>query len=413
MDDTQLIYDWNIRSRRHSLAAKPIQLVDETLRDGLQGPSVVDPPLATKKRIVELSAELGVHVINLGLPGAGPRAVEHVTGLARHIRDERLPIQICCAARTLEGDIRPIVEISQAVGIEIEVMAFIGSSPIRQFVEGWSVERLTQLATDAIGFAVSEGLPITFVTEDTVRSRPAVLAPLFRAAIDRGAHRLCLCDTVGHATPDGVRDLIEFTRHVIEGTGADIGIDWHGHNDRGLALNNSIRALEYGADRVHGTALGIGERVGNASLDLLLLNLKLLGEIDNDLSCLASWCRLVSESTRWAIPPNHPLTGTNAFRTATGVHAAAVIKALKKGDDDLADRVYSGVPASLIGARQHIDIGPMSGRSNVIHWLGERGLPADPAVVQALYDAAKSADHVLGEEEIRLFVTRAQAAEPA
>jgi 2-isopropylmalate synthase len=397
--EADLIYNWNLRGRRGNLAPQ-VTFYDETLRDGIQGPSISDPSIEAKLRILELEEALGINNIDLGLPGAGPRAVEDVTALAKHHVANKMTIDVSCAARTHVNDIRPIVEISQKTGLKIEVMAFLGTSPIRQYAENWDLDRLMRLSGDAIEFAVRENLPVTFVTEDTVRSRPETLQPLFLNAIEKGAHRLCLCDTVGHATPDGVRNLIWWTRNLIEGTGRDIGIDWHGHNDRGLGVANSIFAAEFGADRIHGTALGIGERVGNAALDQILINFKLMGEIDNDLSKLVEWCQLVSEACNWPIPRSYPVMGEDAFRTATGVHAAAVIKAQKKGEHWLADRIYSGVPAGEFGMHQRIEIGHMSGLSNVTYWLEAHEIPVANGLADYLLQAAKRNCRVLADSEV-------------
>ena len=403
----ELIYDWNEVERRGPVVRKRgFELHDETLRDGIQNPSVVDPGIGDKLEILHLLDEVGVDTTDVGLPGAGARAFEDVLTLCKEIADQKLHIQPTCAGRTLVNDIAPMVEVSQKAGIPVEVMTFIGSSPIRQLAEDWSPSLIIERSIAAIDFAVKEGLPVTFVTEDTTRSRPDLLTDLFRAAIDHGATRLCLCDTVGHATPDGVRNLIKFTRHVVEGTGADVKIDWHGHNDRGLALVNSIFALEYGADRVHGCILGIGERVGNAPLDQILINLKLLGLLDNDLSKLSALATKVSAATRFPIPINYPVVGEDAFRTATGVHAAAIIKAKSKGDDDLADRVYSGVPAAMFGREQEICIGPMSGVSNVSYWLEAKGIEVEEGLVKAILKVAKASDHNLSDQEVRAVIDR-------
>ncbi len=402
-----LIYDWNSVEKSTTLSPKrQYVFMDETLRDGIQSPSVVDPSIEDKIRFVELSSDLGIHHIDIGLPGAGSRAIEDCTILAEVIRDSKLPIKASCAARTHVKDVQAIIDISQKVGIELEIMAFIGSSPIRAYAENWNLERMLQLSADAIDLAVANNLPITYVTEDTTRSTPDVLDTLFRNAIEHGAHRLCLCDTVGHATPDGVRHLIKFTRNLIKGMGREeIGIDWHGHNDRGLGVVNSIFAIEYGADRIHGTALGLGERVGNAALDQILLNLKLLGELqDQDLSKLLLWCQLASKATHMPIPPQYPLAGSDAFRTATGVHAAAIIKAEKKGDAWLADRIYSGVPAGMFGREQEIEIGHYSGESNVVYWLSQRGFDPTPDLVKGLLGAAKRGNRVLTTEEIKQVI---------
>ncbi len=407
LDTRELIYDWNAVERHHRIALRGAALFDETLRDGLQNPSVVDPKVGDKVEILHLLEEVGVEHVDVGLPGAGPRAFEDVLTLAREAANNKMKIKLACAGRTVVGDIAPMVDVSQRAGIPIEVMTFIGSSPIRQLAEDWSVESIRTRATEAISFAVKNGLPTTFVTEDTTRSRPDVLGDLFRAAIDHGASRLCLCDTVGHVTPDGVRNLIRFTRNLIDGMGAKVGIDWHGHNDRGLALPNSIFALEYGADRVHGCVLGIGERVGNAPLELILLNLKLLGELgERDLSKLTLLCQIVSRAVRMPIPVGSPLVGADAFRTGTGVHAAAIIKAQAKGDAWLADRIYSGVPAGMFGREQEIAIGAMSGMSNVTYWLRQRKIEPEPALCDAILKSAKTSDHLLTEEEVHAIMDR-------
>ena len=401
--DDELIYDWNSIEKVGRLSPKRrIQFLDETLRDGIQSPSVVDPSIDDKLRLVELANALGIDCMDIGLPGAGKRAVEDCTVIAELIKEQRLAVKPACAARTHQHDVQAIVDISQKVGVEIEVLCFIGSSPIRQYAEDWDLARMLKLSADAIDLARRYDLPVGYVTEDTTRSRPDVLHKLFTNAVEHGAQRLVVCDTVGHATPDGIKNLLRFTRNLLDGMGrSDVGIDWHGHNDRGLGVVNSIFALEYGADRVHGTALGIGERVGNAALDQILLNLKLLGELpDRDLSKLLLWCKTASAATRVPIHPQYPLAGSDAFRTATGVHAAAIIKAEAKGDAWLADRIYSGVPAGMFGKKQEICVGYMSGASNVNYWLRQHQIEPSKALVDAILARAKGTDHILTDEEI-------------
>lgn len=400
-----LVFDWNEVNRKGRILPRNATFFDETLRDGLQNPSVVDPGIEHKLKILHLMEDLGIHVADVGLPGSSKRAFEDVLRICKEAVDCKMRIRIACAGRTVVSDITPMIEVSQRAGIPVEVYAFIGSSPIRQYAENWDVNLIAKRSAEAIDVAVKEGLPVAYVTEDTTRSRPDVLTTLFRTAIDHGASRLCLSDTVGHATPDGVRNLIQFTKNVVAGTGrTDVGIDWHGHNDRGLALENAIWAFEYGADRVHATGLGIGERVGNAQMELLLLNLKLLGQLDQDLTKLLEYCETVAEAVRWDIPINYPLVGRDAFRTATGVHAAAIIKAMAKGDTWLADRIYSGVPAGMIGRSQEIVIGFMSGASNVNYWLAQRGIPSDETLVAKILEAAKGLDHIMSEDEVMAVV---------
>jgi len=410
-DDHELIYDWNSVEKVSPLSPKRrIQFLDETLRDGIQSPSVVDPSIEDKLRLVELSNDLGIDTMDIGLPGAGKRAIEDVTTIAEHIKSSKLRVKASCAARTHINDVQAIIDISQKVGIEIEVLCFIGSSPIRQYAEDWDLARMLTLSADAIDLARRHNLPVAYVTEDTTRSRPEILTKMFSTAIDHGASRLILCDTVGHATPDGIRNLIKFTRNMLDGLGrVDVGIDFHGHNDRGLGVVNSIFAIEFGADRIHGTAMGIGERVGNAALDQILLNLKLLGELpDHDLTKLVLWCQTASRATRIPIHPQYPLVGEDAFRTATGVHAAAIIKAEKKGDAWLADRIYSGVPAGMFGKEQQIEIGHYSGESNVVYWLNKRGYEPTKELVAAVLGAAKRGNRVLGDDEIVAIIKSSQ-----
>ncbi len=406
----ELVYDWNEVGRKGRITPKNCSFFDETLRDGLQNPSVIDPPVENKLEILHLMEDIGIHEADIGLPGSSKRAFEDCLRMCKEVVDCKMKIKVACAGRTVVGDITPMIELSQRVGIPIDVYAFIGSSPIRQYAEAWDVALIAKRSTEAIDVAVKAGLNVAYVTEDTTRSRPDVLTTLFRAAIDHGATRLCLSDTVGHATPDGVRNLIHFAKSVVAGTGAaNIGIDWHGHNDRGLALENALWALEFGADRVHGTALGIGERVGNAQMELILLNMKLLGQLeDQDLTRLLDYCNAVARAVSWDIPINYPLVGRDAFRTATGVHAAAIIKSMAKGDAWLADRIYSGVPAGMFGRKQEICIGFMSGASNVNYWLTERGIQPNERLVAEILKAAKLEDHILTDAEVMAVVERAR-----
>lgn len=405
----EIIFDWN------EIAPRPkpqhaFDLNDETLRDGVQSPSVVDPGVEDKLELLSLMSELGIRAVDIGLPGAGKRAFDDVVRQAKYISDQKLSLEPNCAARTVLADIRPVVEAAQKSGQKIVVYTFIGSSPIRQWAENWDLEFIRKTSEEAISFAVREGLECAYVTEDTTRSSPQNLDVLFRNAIDQGASRLVLCDTVGHATPEGAKALVEWTKGLIQASGAKVAIDWHGHNDRGMAVQNAIAALEAGAQRLHACGLGVGERVGNTSMDQLLLNLKLMGWIDYDLHKLVEYVQKVSRSTKVSVPVNYPLSGYDAFRTATGVHAAAIIKAKNKGDDWLADRIYSGVPAGEFGREQLIEIGHMSGMSNVRFWLAQRKLPATDELCQRILAKAKSVAWTLSEAEVMAIVRPVKSA---
>jgi len=399
--ENEWIHDWNLASPPLVSPGTKVLLDDETLRDGLQNPSVFDPGIDEKIRILHLMESLGIDSVNIGLPGAGPRAVAHTEALAREIATSRMKIRPNAAARTHENDIRPIVEISQRVGIAIEAATFLGSSPIRRLVEDWTVDHLQRTTENAVKFAVGHNLPSMYVTEDTIRTDPETVRRLYSTAIRSGARAIVLCDTVGHATPLGAYSLVKFAvEEIVKPSGEKIRVDWHGHCDRGLAVANSLWAIAGGAHQVHAAANSLGERVGNTPMELMLVNLRLMGLIERDLSRLKEYCETVAAATHTTIPPNYPVVGKDAFRTATGVHAAAIVKAFHKGNVELANIVYSGVPSHLFGLDQVIEIGPMSGKSNVLFWLERRGIPADDALVSRLLDAAKKSARVLSEEEL-------------
>lgn len=406
-----LIHDWNVLDGAEFPAGRRVLLDDETLRDGLQNPSVRDPSIGEKIEILHLMESLGIGTVNIGLPGAGPRAFADTESLAREIVNSRLKIRPNCAARTHKNDIQPIIEISNRVGIPLEAATFIGSSPIRRLVEDWGIDHLQRISEEAVQFATAAGLPVMYVTEDTTRTDPSTVITLYSTAIRAGARAIVLCDTVGHATPRGAFNLVKFAlENVVKPAGGNIRVDWHGHNDRGLAVANSLAAFSAGADQVHASALSLGERVGNTPMELMLVNLRLLGLIDRDLSKLKQYSEAVAKATQTVIPPNYPVVGSDAFRTATGVHAAAIVKAYRKNDPELANAIYSGVPSQLFGLEQIIEVGPLSGRSNVIFWLEHRGIPVTDALVDAIISAAKKSDRVLTDVEILAIVGAAREA---
>ena len=408
MQQIDWIYDWNTATPPPIPPRTHVMLDDETLRDGLQNPSVFDPSIEEKIEILHLMESLGIDAVNIGLPGAGPRAFADTEALAREIATHGMRIKPNCAARTHENDIRPIVEISQRAGIPIEAATFLGSSPIRRLVEDWTVDHLERTTEKAVKFAVDHGLPSMYVTEDTIRTDRDTVKRLYSTALRNGARAIVLCDTVGHATPNGAFNLVKFAvEEIVKPSGEKIRVDWHGHNDRGLAIANSLAAIAAGAHQVHAAANALGERVGNTPMELMLVNLRLLGLVDRDLSNLKYYCEKVAKATHTTIPPNYPVVGRDAFRTATGVHAAALVKAFRKNDLVLANAVYSGVPAHLFGLEQVIEIGPMSGKSNVLFWLEKHGIPADDALVNRIFEAAKQSARVLTNEELLALCSEA------
>ena len=403
-DTHELIYDWNLVDAPEKPKQR-IMVTDETLRDGLQSPSVIQPEIQDKVYLLYLMNDLGIDAADLGLCGSGEKFKYHVTVLAREIVNQRMPIQPQSAARSIISDIAPIVDVSQEVGTPIEAAIFVGTSPIRQYAEGWDINFLLKQTEESVSFAVKNGLPVMFVTEDTIRAQPETLRQVYTTAIRAGAHRICAADTVGHITPHGVHALITFLRKVVDEIDPNIGIDWHGHKDRGLDVINSLAAIEAGADRVHACGLGIGERSGNTPMELLLVNLNLLGWANRDLTKLPEYCEVISEKCGAVIPFNYPVVGADSFRTATGVHAAAIAKALSKNDNWLAEHVYCGVPSSMVGRVHNIEIGPLSGEHNVRFFLSKNKIEENPAYVTKILEVAKRSNRLLSDDDVKRIVT--------
>ena len=398
-NQADLIYDWNTKTSDGTWPPPfEIQFDDETLRDGLQSPSARDPELDQKVELIHLMDELGIQTADVGLPGAGDRARTHIETLVREMATLDITPNVAC--RTVISDIEPVVDLMQKTGQAVEVCAFIGSSPIRRYAEGWEMDNMVRLSKEAVEFCAKNDIPVMFVTEDTTRANPEDVRSLYTAAIEAGAKRICVCDTCGHATPEGTRNLVRFVVDLVAELGADVGVDWHGHRDRGMGLINALAAIEAGATRVHGTALGVGERAGNTEMDLLLVNLKLAGLIDNDLTKLVDYVQLAADSIGLDVPHNYPVFGPDAFETGTGVHASAVIKAFRKNDTWLADRVYSGVPAGLFGREQSIKVGHMSGKSNVSWVLEKHGVEPTDERVSKVLAVAKESPRLMTDEEV-------------
>ncbi|MCH2437331.1 MAG: LeuA family protein [Candidatus Thalassarchaeum sp.] len=416
MKESELIYDWNTID--YEIARNPsnhphgVWFDDETLRDGLQSPSARNPEIEQKIELIDYMEKLGIQKVDLGLPGAGPFHIGHIDAMLTHMGENGYELRPGCAVRTVVSDIEPLVELQAKHERQIQASAFLGTSPIRQFAEGWTMERILSTAEKAVTFAVDNDIPVMFVTEDTTRSKPEDIKAVYTRAIELGADRICVCDTCGHVTPNGVRKLLTFIQdEVIPDAGvkrADIEVNWHGHQDRGLGVANNLAAVEAGADVIHGTALGVGERAGNAPLDQTLVNLSLMGVINNDLTALNDYMRKAHEYIEVALPHNYPVFGEDAFETGTGVHASAVIKAIKKGDQWLADRVYSGVPAQDFGLKQVIRIGHMSGRSNIIWWLQQNGYEVDDDMVAHIFEVAKGQRRMMSDEKVHAAIAEFQ-----
>ena len=414
MEEKDLIFDWNAIdyeiTREPNNHPHELWFDDETLRDGLQSPSAINPTVEQKIELIDFMEKLGIQKVDLGLPGAGPQHVGHIDSMLSHIKDRGYSLRPGCAVRTLVSDIEPLVNLQSKHETQIQASAFLGTSPIRQYAEGWTMERIMSTAESAVTFAVGNDIPVMFVTEDTTRSNPEDIKKVYTRAMELGADRICVCDTCGHVTPNGVKKLLRFIQdEVIPDSGfkrRDIEVNWHGHQDRGLGVANNLAAYEAGADVIHGTALGVGERSGNAPIDQTLVNLSLMGVVNNDLTSLSQYMKKAHEYVGVALPRNYPVFGEDAFETGTGVHASAVVKAMAKGDHWLADRVYSGVPDGDYGLHQVIRIGHMSGRSNITWWLTQNNYPVDHEIIEYLFEVAKSQIRLMTDSEVHSEISK-------
>lgn len=403
----KLIHDWNAPA---PAGLGRVQLLDDTLRDGLQSTSARMPTTRQRKTMFDLSVACGTDAQILGLPGAGPAAETCIAALARHAAQSAPWVERLTAIRTHPHDIAAHQRVVDDAGTAITAALFVGCSPIRAMVEHWDLSEIRNKVEAMTAELVAAGTDVLFVTEDTTRSRPDVIAEIYKAAIGAGASRVCLCDTVGHADPGGTARLVNFMADLIEETGTSTGIDWHGHNDRGLALINALTAAENGASRVHTTCLGMGERCGNTSLEQFVAHLAITGclPMDHRVAALKPYAEKVRDWCAAPMPDNLPIVGNDAFRTSSGIHASALYKAMLMNEDDFAGQVYSAIPASMLGRKQRIEIGPMSGASNVRFWL-DRHFPSLPAsdrktAEAMLLEQAQRSARIFSDEELTAFV---------
>jgi 2-isopropylmalate synthase len=379
---------------------------DETLRDGLQAPYVRGLTLEQKLTMVDHMVRSGVRSADLGFPGSSPAALAECAAIAKSVAASGYPLVQGYAGRTHGSDIRAICELAQAASVPVEAYIFIGVSPIRQYVEQWDPGLIQQKVRKSVSQCRRDGVEFVLVLEDAVRCTPEVLRRVYDVAVDSGIRRVTLCDTVGAALPNGTESLIAWSNSYFDYREHQVGLEWHGHNDRGLALINSLTALALGCERVHGTILGIGERAGNASLDQLMVNAHLDEHARYDLTALREYSEYAGSVLGVGIPDNYPAMGRAVFQTSAGVHASAIMKAHERGNAQIKDAVYSSVPASLFGREQEVLIDASSGASNVRYWLLVNGYDHDGRddAIEHVLARAKASRCPLSDEEIRRIV---------
>ncbi len=393
------LYDWNAPPT----GRRAIDVADATFSDGVQSPSVIDPSQPDKRRLLARMSELGLRSASIGVPGMGPRQFADALDLARELMRGQWPIDASCGVRASVKDVATALDVRERSGLDVELAIAVPASPIRLEAEGITLDRLQEVTETAIAFAVRAGARVAGVLEDASRTPPEVLAVLIRHLLALGASAIRVCDSVGHAMPDGTRALIRFATEQVKGRGGRaIRVEWQGQQDRGMALANALAAVDAGADRVLASALGLGERSGTVPMELLLTNLRLAGRWPHTLGALAEYCETAAAAFGVRIAPAHAVVGADAFRTGTGSHATALVKALRAGDRWLADNVCTGVPASLVGAESRIDVSPVSGLSNVRWWLSQHGYdPTDLVLMRELLLAVKQTQRVASDDELR------------
>ncbi|MEJ8660439.1 MULTISPECIES: LeuA family protein [Streptomyces] len=406
-------FNWNAIgvAAQQPVSAPPYSgtFFDETLRDGLQAPNIRNPSLEQKLRLVDHMVRSGVTSADLGFPGSDPAALRTCVDIAQHIVRSGHPLSQGYAGRTHPSDINAICEIAQQVGVAVDAYIFIGVSPIRQYVEDWDVQLIQRHIRESVVECRRGGAEFVLVLEDAVRCTPEVLGQVYDVAIDTGVRRVTLCDTVGAALPSGVESLIQWSHQYFQDRGHQVAFEWHGHNDRGLALANSLTALAHGCERVHGTILGIGERAGNASLDQLMVNSHLDEHGRYDLKALREYSDYAASVLGVEVPQNYPALGRDVFKTSAGVHASAILKAHEKGNLLVKDTVYSSVPASCLGREQEVLIDEASGANNVKYWLTLHGYDsANTTLIKNVLAKAKSSRGPLTDEQIRQIIANAE-----
>lgn len=386
-------YSWG----EYDFSKKVVQVLDTSLRDGLQDAQIRHPSLEEKERLVDILVQVGVEAIDIAIPIARGSHLREAIQLARRIPSN---VTVACLARTDASDIQAAVDLAQGAGRPIETIVFCGASPLRRWVEDWDVTEITEWMAKSVNFASKQGLIPTVATEHTTQTEPEVIKQIYLAGLDNGGQKVCIADTSGAASPISTEKIIRFFRDEVLKSFNDVDIDWHGHNDRGLSVINSLVALSAGAQRVHGTAIGIGERAGNTPLEQMLINLKMARDPKRqDLGAISELATFAAEIFNVPVPPNYPGLGEKVYRTASGIHAAAELKAGQLGLKGTTP--YSAVSPEWVNRETDVVVGPLSGSHNV-RFVAERlGIPATNEFIARALDVAKSANRILTDQDIK------------
>jgi 2-isopropylmalate synthase len=355
---------------------------------------------------------VGVEKADIGFAASNGLAYDRVVAVAKANAQEANPIEVSCAARTKrEEDIIPIVEASQTVGRPITADAFIGTDPDRIEVEKWTKQEMVTNVRETARFATSHGIPIMIVTETSflgIEKIPNIVKDIYKAALDEGARRVCLSDTTGQHLPYEIERGVKWMRKFLDKNGfPDVGIDFHGHDDLRCAVPNSIAAYRAGADRVHGTILGVGERAGNTDLIPLLIQMDSHNmNIGHDLRILPTYAMVASEALGIPIRDDEPGIGFDSRAQTSGVHAAAALKGIRAGKTGIY-LAFDYAEKMGITPSHTTRIGPNAGTSNVLLYCYTNQLeePTENQI-RAVLDAAKKLTNksALSDDRIRALL---------
>jgi len=390
------LYDWSANN-----GLKKCYILDDTLRDGLQSVNLVSPNIDEKILLINYMINAGIDVITLSYPAMSKITEQESLIMLKHFTSVRAKVLPDFAARTLIKDIQPIVNLQEKTGIKVQAHLFIGCSALRQHIEKWNIEFIRDRIRESLYFAQQQNLQAVLVIEDGTRTDPTMLSEIVETAILYGAKGICIADTTGYADCAATKKIIEFTKHIVNNN--EIHLEWHGHNDRGLALANALTAIAEGIEVIHATSLGLGERTGNVPFEVLMANLFLYGCLDIDMKSVYEYAKATRKFTKALIAPNHPVVGDNVFTTATGTHAAAMYKAAQT-DCGLVDYVYSSIPAHVLGRKQQFEIGRMSGIASIVGKLIEMGLPQNHTIINEILEKAKKSNAILTQNELDTII---------
>ncbi len=384
MEEARLVEDYHPETAGQRHLPERLVLWDETLRDGEQSPGVRFSP-EEKLRIAELLSEVGVSVINAGIPVVSAGEARAV----RRVAEAGLSAKILAAARTVPRDVEAVID-SGATHIAV----FVAASQVHlRFKLKMTPEEVLQASLASVRRAKEAGLHVAFVTEDTVRAPFEFVERLYRAVQDAGADRLVVADTVGVMTPLTFRWYLgEFVRRVRP---RDLSV--HCHNDFGMATANTLTAVEMGASAPHVCVNGLGERAGNAALEEVVLALETLYGYRTGIRTdrLYELSRLVEECSGVPLAPNKALVGYNAFSHEAGIHTHGVLAHTL---------TYEPLQPESVGRQRAMILGKHTGRAAVVEKLRERGVVAPDATVVDLLARLKEGAESRSKEETQRFL---------